>query len=407
MTSRIRRDVAVLAAVAMLALGVAACDNAVSGEPTAGDNPNLFVAKEAFGAAVSEMEARPLMRYTSTVVGADSERVAVTVSRTGATYGTSTVDGNRITLAVLDDKLYVQASSKYWRELGAKPNEVKKFAKEMVLADPSDIGFDPARTLTPKQVATELRSAMAQESTPSTTATPSTSAPSTAPSGPAGPSTSAKPERKVERLKLDDGTDVYRIPVGEHSVDVTVAQPYRIVGTDVPLAATGVDPLVPDGSRITFGAGDEQDLRDMYGELAKVAKGAKGTSVMVPNFQLQQGVGKLDCQIGGKCTAKVRVDNTYSRQDQLPVSRFDVQMKAKMTATGLGSRTCDDTAVMRPNKGVSMACTADFALAPSYTPRSYPVRATWTVAAIAKYIPDTKELSADLKDELNDLLDEI
>lgn len=399
MTSGIGRVVPAIAA-AVLVL-TAACDQSVSGAPTAGDNPHLFAAKEAFGQAVGELESRPLMRYTSTVAGADSEQVAVTVSRTGSTYGTSNAGGNKLTVAVLDDRLYVRGSRQYWRDLGAKSNEAKKFAGRLVIADPADIGFDPARLLTPKEVASALREAFQKEQQAETSTAPSTS--STQPPGSSAP---PEPKSKVERLELD-GTEVYRIPVGKHSIDVTVAQPHRIVATDLPLTSAGVEPLVPEGSRTAFGVGDEDDLRKLYGSLAKAARGAKSTGVLVPDFQLKEGTGKLDCQIGGKCTAKVRVDNSLTPSRQLPVTRFEVRMKATMNATGLGTRSCTDTATMRPDKGTSMSCTADFALAPSYTPRSYPVRATWTISAVAQYLPNVKLLAKHVSQELADLLDEV
>jgi hypothetical protein len=398
MTSRIGRvGPAIAAAVLVL---TAACDQSVSGAPTAGENPHLFAAKEAFGQAVAELESRPLMRYTSTVAGADSEQVAVTVSRTGSAYGTSNAGGNKLTLAVLDDRLYVRASRQYWRDLGAKSNEAKEFAGRLVIADPADIGYDPARLLTPKEVASALREAFQKEHQTETTTAPSTS------SSPSGSSKPPEPKSKVERLE-QDGTEVYRIPIGKHSVDVTVTQPHRIVATDLPLASAGVEPLVPEGSRTAFGVGDEDDLRKLYGSLAKAAKGAKSTGVLVPDFQLQEGAGKLDCQVGGKCTAKVRVDNSLASSQQLPVTRFEVRMKATLNATGLGTRSCTDTASMRPNKGTSMSCTADFALAPSYTPRSYPVRATWTITALAQYLPNVKLLAKHVSQELADLLDEV
>lgn len=399
MTSGIGPVVPAIAA-AVLVL-TAACDQSVSGAPTAGDNPHLFAAKEAFGQAVGELESRPLMRYTSTVAGADSEQVAVTVSRTGSTYGTSNAGGNKLTVAVLDDRLYVRGSRQYWRDLGAKSNEAKKFAGRLVIADPADIGFDPARLLTPKEVASALREAFQKEQQAETSTAPSTS--STQPPGSSAP---PEPKSKVERLELD-GTEVYRIPVGKHSIDVTVAQPHRIVATDLPLTSAGVEPLVPEGSRTAFGVGDEDDLRKLYGSLAKAARGAKSTGVLVPDFQLKEGTGKLDCQIGGKCTAKVRVDNSLTPSRQLPVTRFEVRMKATMNATGLGTRSCTDTATMRPDKGTSMSCTADFALAPSYTPRSYPVRATWTISAVAQYLPNVKLLAKHVSQELADLLDEV
>lgn len=401
MASRIGRRVRVVAGAAVVMLAVGACDSAVSGAPTAGENQHEFAAEKAFGEAVSELATRPLMRYTTTVAGAEGEKVAVAVSRTGATYGTSTFDGDKMTLAVLGDKLYVRTGKPVWQKLGAKSNEVKKFANRLVVVDPEDIGFDPAGVLTPKEVAKLLREAF-DDRKPAGTAGPP-------PGSTQPPESSATLERNstVERLKLDDGTEVYRIPTGTYTVDVTVAAPHRIVGTDLPLAGTGSDPLVPDGARTTFADGDEQDLRKLYASLRNAVKGLRGAGVLVPNFQLRQGSGKLDCAIGGKCTAKVKVSNSYQSQQQLPVSQFDVYMKVTMSATGLGSRTCTDTAGLRPNSSISMSCSSDFALAPSYTPRSYPVRASWSIVGTPKYNPDTRKLKAAVERELDDLLDEI
>lgn len=402
MTSRIGRRTRVAAAVAVVALAATACDSAVSGSPTAGDNQYEFTAKQAFAQAVEALSSRPLARYTTTVAGADGEKVSMAVTRTGAAYGTSDLDGQKMTLAVLADKLYVRAGKELWNDLGAKSNETKKFTNRFTLVEPDDIGFDPGELLSPKKVAQVLKDKVAEEQQGAGTAGE--------PATKSEPPKSGEPQltrRTVERLKLDDGTEVFRMPVGQYTVDVSVAKPYRIVSTDVPLAGSGGDPLVPDGSRTTFSQGGEQDLRKLYGSLANAAKAVRGAGVLVPDFQLRQGSGKLDCAVGGNCTAKVKVSNTYRSQPRLPVTQFDVYMKVNMSATGLGSKTCTDTAGMRPNKSISMSCSADFALAPSYTPRSYPVRASWSIVATGKYNADTKKISAALKRDLASLLEEI
>lgn len=398
MTSRIRRRARSAAAAATLLLAasaVAACDATVSGSPRAGENQHEFAAQQAFDDAVEALAARPLMRYTTTVAGAEGEKVSMAVARTGSAFGTSDLDGAKKTMAVLGDQLYLRAGKSVWRELGAKPNEVKDFDDKYTLVEPDDVGFDPGGLLPPKKVAELLREKVEEAGSGAE---------------PPRPPASGEPQlarRSVEKLELDDGTGVYRIPVGQFTVDVTAAEPHRIVGTDVPLAGTGSEPLVPDGARTTFGDPAEQDLRELYGSLGNVAKKVRGAGVLVPDFQLRQGSGKLDCAVGGNCTAKVKVSNSYRAQQDLPVSQFDVSMKVTMTATGLGKKTCTDNAGLKPNSSTSMSCSADFALAPSYSPQSYPVRAEWSIVATAKYNPDVQALTATVKRELTALLDEV
>lgn len=385
MTCRfVRRGSAAAAALAVMVV-VGACDSAVTGTAMAGPNPHRFAAHEAFGAAVDALESRPVMRYTTSTSGAGSAKLEVRVSRTGAAFGTGSVDGDKLTVAAFDDKLFLKASQQRWRSLGAEPGEARKFANRLSLVEASVLGFDPGAALTPKEVADALRQAFAEHQTAEQESTL---------------------EREVERLKTA-GDEVYRIPLGPNYVDVTVTRPFRIVSTDLPLGGGDGVQLLAEGTRTELSVGDADTLRTLYRLLDRSLTKIKSTAVNVPDFRLQEGTGDLDCQIGGKCTAKVEVSNSYTARDGLPVSKFEVSMKVTMRATGLGARSCSDKASMRPNKSQTMSCTADFALAPSYTPRSYPVRATWNLLAVAKYTPDTKKLAARLSKELNELLGEI
>lgn len=395
------RNAAAVACAVMIAVG--ACDAAVTGAPKAGANPHQFAAGQAFEAALADLESRPVMRYNTTTSGAGSAKLEVRVSRTGAAYATGSVNGDKLTVAAFDRRLFLKTSRQRWGALGAKDGEAKELAGRLSIVDPAVLGFDPGHTLTPKAVAVELNRAYDEHQNPAATT-------STSPAPSSGPSSSssapARLERKIERVQAADGTEVYRIPLGPNYVEVTVAQPHRIVSTDLPLDGGDALSLLPEGTRTSFSAGDENTLRKLYGLLEKSLTKIKSTAVNLPDFQLREGTGDLDCAIGGKCTAKVRVSNSYQPREALPVSKFEVSMKVTMRATGLGSRGCSDTATMRPNRSRTMSCTADFALAPSYTPRSYPVRATWSLLAVGKYTPNTKKLSARLGSELSELLDE-
>ncbi|MGH3431629.1 MAG: hypothetical protein ACRDQB_02205, partial [Thermocrispum sp.] len=162
MTSRIGRRARMVAVAAAMTLAASACDSAVSGSPEAGQNQHEFAAEQAFEEAVGALAARPLMRYTTTVAGAKGEKVTVAVSRTGSALGTSDLDGKKLTMAVLGDKLYVRTGKEVWQDLGAKPDEAKKFGDRFVLTDPEDVGFDPADLLAPKKVAEVLAEKVAQ-----------------------------------------------------------------------------------------------------------------------------------------------------------------------------------------------------------------------------------------------------
>lgn len=395
MMTRVGRGMRAAAVAAVFGLAVTACESPVPGSPTAGEDQFEYAAQQAFDQAVSALASRPVMRYTSTVAGATDEKISIAVTKSGSVYGTSNVDGRKMTLAVLGGKLYVRTDKKAWGQLGAKPSEAKEFANRFVVTDPEDVGFDPGTLLTPQKVADRLKDEATTEP-----------GEERAPSQPS--STEPQLSRgKVERLKLDDGTEVYRVPVGDYTADVTVSKPHTLVSTNVPLGQTGSDPLVPSGARTSFDDVGENQLRTLFKSLSNAVKGLRNAGVLVPNFQLRQGSGKLDCAVGGKCTAKVKVSNSYPSGAELPVTQFDVKLNVTMVATGLGTKRCSDSAGMRPNSSISMSCSANFNLAPSYTPRSYPVRATWAISATAKYKPQVAKLRAAVDRELDELLDEI
>jgi len=395
MARALGKRAAVVAAV--FGLAATACESTVPGTPTAGDDKVELLAQRAFDEAVGALAARPLMRYVSTVAGADGEEVSVAVTRSGSVYGTSTIDGRKMTFAALGGKLYVRTSKQVWQDLGAKPNEANQFANRFVVTDPADVGFDPGALLPPEKVAARLREEAATQQGQDG-------------AQPGEPPPSGEPQlnrKRVEQMKLDDGTEVYRIPVGKYTADVTVAQPHRLVSTDVPLGQAGGNPLLPSGARTLFTEMGEQQVRQLFASLSKAARGVRNAGVLVPNFELRQGNGNLNCAVGGKCTAKVPVSNSYSGGKNVPVTQFDVTMRVTMSASGLGTRTCSDRAGMKPNSSITMACTADFKLEPSYTPRSYPVRATWRISATARYKPQVAKLEAAVQRELKDLLEDI
>src|SRR5690606_36695233 len=119
------------------------------------------------------------------------------------------------------------------------------------------------------------------------------------------------------------------------------------------------DPLVPYDARTSFDHVGENQPRTLYKSLSNAVNGLRNAGVLVPNSQLRQGSCKLDCAVGGKCTAKVKVSNSYPSGAELPVTQFDVKLNVTMVATGLGTMRCSDSAGMRPNSSISMTCSAN------------------------------------------------
>lgn len=381
---RTRRGFRMTVAWAVMLVGciVAGCQSDVAGTPTAAADPFETAAKNAFDAAVEELAKRPAIRYRGDLeqTGATAGSMDVTVMRTNQAVGTAKVDGATMRVVVLDGKLAASTGKEGWRKIGIKESQLAEFARNYVVVEPDALGFDPREAMTPAKLAELLRGLVEQRYHPRTDSV----------------------HRPVTRAKTDDGTEVYRIPVGDGFVDVTVAEPHRIV------LVSGIEPVsgLSEWTDVELTDVGQQDLERAFDTLEKaLAKFAEAT-VYVPGFELTHDPGKVNCTSSGRCTVSVRVSNEIDARGNV-VSDVSVRLRATVRGGPLGTRTCTDAGTMPPNRSTEMTCSVRFSLPAVSGPVSYQISARLHTLGRAVYRPDVEALRTQLQRDLLRLIAEV
>lgn len=370
-------------AVLTIVLAVAGCQRAVDGAADPALNQQEIEryrlvqnAATALTAALERMAERPVMRYTNTAKGT----FTVTVARTAQGFGQGVVRGAAVKAVFSGHQLFVVAGAKRWVSLGLQPETARRYAGQWTRATPGQVGFDPARGLTPKAVADDLRSATDQ----------------------------ALDARNLPQLdRLPDATMVYRISGARGSVEVTASEPYRVVRTDLPLGASpgSKDELGVVGGQTVFEEATCGDLDELAGAM-RAALGPLRTAYRLERWlTLRPGKMTGTCGVDGICTARAPVRNRVLSPGRS--TKVEVTMKVTMSARGLGVRNCSPPKVlMKPNSSESMSCSARFDVPVSRVAQSYPVSVRAVVRGVAKVQPDSARILAKMEHDFADLADE-
>lgn len=378
-----------LIAAITVGLTLAGCQRMVDGAANPGIDAagiERYQVERGAAAALSEaldrLAKRPAVRYTSTGDG----KFTLSITRTGAGFGTGTVGGRTIKTLLANGELFIVADAERWTSLGLRPPIAQRYAGEWTKVRPSDVGIDPARTFGPDSVAGTLRAATSDFA--------------------ADPGEHIDGRAAVVLTSLDDGTRVYRIHTVDGTVDVTADVPHRIAGTDIALGDSR-DELGLVGSRTELRPATTADLDGLRTAIGSTLGGLHSTYGFQPSLALYPETMTGSCASDGTCTAQAPVRNRINRPLHRSTS-VEVTMDVTMTADGLGARMCSPPKlVMRPNSRETMSCSARFAVPVSTETLSYPVSVRAQLYAVAKLRPDTKSMLANVEKDLAVLAGEL
>jgi hypothetical protein len=281
----------------------------------------------AVDGALTALGNQPVAVYHSTLNGTD---LVLRITKSGTMLGSLPVDGQAVRIIDVDNQLYISASADFWKAHGSSAGDT--FAKGWARADATDLALDPGSLLTPDGASHKLRSGL---STMDQLADP----------------LSTKPA---------DGTEVFEVGTGAGKLQVTTAQPYRVVSFAPALLETvlgkafgdefRLDPVTPDVVKKFH-----EDLDTAVGELGRPADSVAQASVSITD-------NKLDCNGGnGSCTATVQVENSLVGAD-MKASTIHLVMTSVVTADSLGTQTCTGEASATPNTSSTLVCTVKFKL---------------------------------------------
>lgn len=121
MPGKPRNPSRLVALLAVGALGLSACTNAVAGAPTGVDIGPLTTA-EAATAALTSFAESAATRYTGSLTASDGSAftVDVTATSTGEVFGAITVEGLGATIVVLDNTLFLKGAPEFWAAMAAR-----------------------------------------------------------------------------------------------------------------------------------------------------------------------------------------------------------------------------------------------------------------------------------------------
>jgi hypothetical protein len=345
-------------AVAVVLVGglLAGCQVAVSGSAgvSAADQQKadrLTAQKTAVDAALDALRQAPALQYDTTVKDASGNPANLTfrVTRDGDGIGTLPFEGQAVQIVQVGGELYVSANADYWKSHGLEDSSTQ-FGTGWVHTVGTELPVDPGGKLAPGKLADELGKSLA---TLNQTAEP-------------------------VRQKQPDGTEAYRLGGGLGALQVSTAQPNRVVG----FAPALIDPQ--GGAKLGAGfqvrpiTGDElkkfhTDFDNAVGGLGQPFEGLAQASVAVLN-------DKLDCKdFVGSCTTSVDVSTSVVGGDSDPKPVVHVTLTVEMSASTLGSQTCTTQGDAAADATITMSCSVKFSL-PNRT-ASYQVLAKPTAVA--------------------------
>lgn len=286
----------------------------------------------AVDGALSALAALPAITYHSTAKDPSGKAVdlAVRVTKNGTVLGALPVEGVTVQMAEVAGQLYLDAPAEYWKAHGAIGDSGAAFAQGWTHADPSDLTVDPGAVLTPAQVSSKLR--MAQ-------------------------GTSDQLGDPV-RVKLADGTEVFRIAGKAGQLQVSTGKPYHVVSFAPALLDSATGPIFGAELRPEGLGGDA--LKTFHTDLDAAVAGLGTPFDSVAQVTVSASDNKLDCNgNSGSCTTSVQVENSLIGGDP-QTSSVRLHLSSVLSADGLGTQTCTSDASAAPNAQVPMSCTVRF-----------------------------------------------
>ncbi|MBB4688274.1 hypothetical protein [Amycolatopsis jiangsuensis] len=322
--------------------------------------------QSAVDAALRALEQAPALQYDTTVKDAAGKPADLSfrITRGGDGLGALPFEGTAVRLVEPQGGLFLSADASYWKSHGLEENSAK-FGTGWVQTVGTELPIDPAARLAPPKLADGLRASLG----------------SLYRSGP------------PQRQKLADGTEVYELGGGLGALQVSVAEPHRVVS----FAPALLDPLggakLGAGFRVRPLAGPElkqfhTDFDAAVDGLGQPFDGLAQASVRVLN-------DKLDCQdYVGSCKTTVDVENTVvgSRPGSKPT--VHLTLTVEISADSLGAQSCTTQGDAAADSTISMSCSVKFSL-PNRT-ASYQVLAKPTAVGEVRAPVDAKALKAKL-----------
>ncbi|WP_040407197.1 hypothetical protein [Amycolatopsis nigrescens] len=328
---------AVLAVVAGMLLGGCQAAMPGSGDVSTADRQRVDRRAElrsAVDGALGALAAQLALSYRSSYTDTAGKTVelALNVTKHGFAQGSFPSSGEQIKLLRADGKLYLNAGATYWRGRGTEAAVAEQYAGDWVRATRSELPFDPAETLTPSAVVATLRAGLA------------------------GADQLAEPVRRVR----PDGTEVFEIETRSGLMEVTTAQPYRLVSVAPALLGPAVGSSYGPSTSVGMAALAGDDLKRFQTgaeaalpELAQPVRAGAGARTEVTDT-------RLDCGTNGVCTHSVQVRNTVVGDAAGALVRL--RLSSLVNAEGIGEQTCTGEAVAAPGATTGLSCEVRFTL---------------------------------------------
>jgi hypothetical protein len=331
--------VPVAALVVVLVWLLAGCSDPVpgSGSVTPDDRARagrLAVEQAAVDGAVQALSAQNAVAYRISAKDVTGNPLGLTlqVTRNGTVLGSFPAAGQEVKVLRVDGKPYLSAPASYWQSQRVEPGKAAEYATRWVRADPTLLPLDPGAVLTPSAAADALRASLA-----------------TMDHG-------AEPVRKL----LPDGTEVFDLNAGPGRLQVTTAQPYRVVSAEPTLFGGVVGQTFGVGGSVAP-EGLAGPALDDFGGRARTEVAAIGQPLAVsPPVRTTVQNKRLNCENSGSCTETVRVGNTVG--GDVAGKSVRIALRSMVTAQGLGEQHCDQEITAAPNSTSELSCTVRFAL---------------------------------------------
>jgi hypothetical protein len=327
----------------------------------------------AVDGALAALAALPAVSYRSTAKDPSGKAAELTVrvTKNGTVLGALPIQGVTVQMAELGGQLYLQAPADYWKAHGAIGDSGDAFAQGWTHADPSDLTVDPGAVLTPAQVSSKLRMV---------------------------PGASDQLGDPV-RVKLADGTEVFRIADKAGQLQVSTAKPYHVVSFAPALLDSATGPVFGAELRPEAVGGDA--LKTFHTDLDAAVTGLGTPFDSVAQVTVEASDNKLDCDgNSGSCTTSVQVENSLIGGDA-QTSSVKLHLTSVLSADVLGTQTCTVDASAAPDTTVPMSCTVRFKV-PNRT-AEYQVRSMPAVTGEVLVAVDANAVKQKLQTEFSAL----
>lgn len=361
-----RRRATFAGLVAVLALGVAGCTDAVAGTPAGVDIGPLTTAEGTAQALVDFAEAAAV-RYTGSLVAADGAQftVEVTATMTGEVSGGITIDGLPATVLYVGKTLYLKAGPNFWggmvARFGVTSGDGSALANRWVKLPTSLIGVEFGEIFTPDVVA----------------------------------QTAGKVDRKAGGKELASnakesiaGADAYAVQVDGGTVYFSTAAPHGLLRLDLERLGSGDN---TSATNVVLDVADASpEVVAFYQSLNKTAGGLDAAVDAMTG--VQQGQHRFDKCGAPSCTLIVDIKNTAK-------SAVRVHLRADWTGDGAKLGTCESkVGPVAPGAGGKVSCRITSAQWKSFfqransVPGTHPYGAKWSALVLADP-PDVDDLT--------------